>query len=398
MLIALEGFGHLNLTIEKSSSDYLTIAFHPDMNVQEHPALFFFLTSALSGLAWVGMIPLNSIPVCLLYSALFGFISSKAMLGWAFPLSMADDSLTHDIFAFPFIYLFAAKFLLTFVAVWNPNLISKAHGNATVVTFFTEAPLVLACAMPFFGMLWALSANVYVQAQAGIAWSAAVGFATLCLTTRARELFHEAAAVTRSSRFNVPKANTNIPFSACIPCSLFTIFWVSFAVLSSHGYDIDLFIPLSSLVMLCTAPGVILRGKAPLVVVGIFCAVFWIGSALYRVLIKGYGSDATLVLFEKPQDYFGIDSDVSIWTATYTPTAWINLGLVLFPLPAIVTGLLPQFGRSEDVVFVFALLSIIPVFTAHISSLRYLGVCGLLFSATKGYYLGDRQQRSDRLI
>jgi hypothetical protein len=401
MLIALEGFGHLNLTIEQTSSAYLTVAFHPDMNVQEHPALFFFLSSALSGLAWIGLIPLNSVLLCLLYSTLFGFISAKAMLGWAFPLSLADDTFTHDISAFPFLYLFASKFLLTFVAIWSPassNSKAVKAAPSTLSSLFAEAPLVLACAMPFFGLLYALSTKVYMQAMPGIVWSAVVGYTTLCLTVRARELYQDAAAVTRNGRFGTQIPGDQVPFSACLPCAALVIFWVSFAVLTSHGFDRDVYIPLASLTILCTTPGTILRGKSPLFLVGALCAAFWIGSALYAILVKGYGSDPTLVSFEKPQDILGFDSDVSVWTSVSLRWPVLNLVQILAPLPGILAGLRPQVGKSEDVLFVFALLSLIPVFAAQISSLRYLGVVGMLFAATKAYRLNDQQLRSDRLI
>ena len=195
MLTALEGFGHLNLTIEQTTTNYLTISFHPDMNIQEHPVLFFFLTTALSGLAWVGMIPLNTLVMCVLYSLLFAFISAKAMLGWAFPLSLADDSFTHNVFAFPFVYLYISKFLLTLVAVYNPKLSPKGRNSSSSgVMNVTQSALILACGLPFFGLLYAISTDVYPQAHTGIEYSAIVGFVTLCVTTRARELYHDTTA------------------------------------------------------------------------------------------------------------------------------------------------------------------------------------------------------------
>jgi hypothetical protein len=398
-LVALEGFGHLNLTIERSSSAYLTVALHPDMNVQEHPALFLFMSTVLSGLAWVGLIPLNTIPMCVLYSVLFGFMSAKAMMGWAFPLSLADDSFTHHVMAFPFLYLFIAKVLMTFVAVWNPALNTRqTKGQGTAGKMFTEAPLVLACAAPFFGLLWALSANLYTQAQSGIVWSAAVGFATLCGTTRARELYQATLTTGKATRFGSTVPNSEAHVSACLPCALLTVFWVSFAAATSHGYDRDLVVPLSSLTLLCTTHGAVLKGLSPVTVVAGFCAVFWVLSTLYAVLIKGYGVEPLLADFEKPQDYFHLDSDMSVWTNVSLKWPLLNLAQVLVPLPAIAAGLRSQFGRSEDVLFVFALLSLIPVFAAHLSSLRYLGVLGLLLAAAKGYRVGDQQQRSDRLI
>lgn len=398
LLIAMEGFGHLNLTFELTSSKYLTIALHPDMHVQEHPALFLALSTALSALTWIGLIPLNNLFMCVLYSLLFGFISSKAMLGWAFPLSLAADSFTHHIFAFPFVYLYICKFLLTLVAVWNPALNSKQGqpgGPKNASSIVTKGALVLACAIPFFGLLWAISTNVYPQAHTGIEWSAVVGFATLCCTTRLREVYNDSTLSGMSGKKYDPSGRD---MSACIPCATLTLFFMSMAVLTTHGLDRDIYIPLSSLAFLCSTPGAVMPGKAPVVVVGAICAAFWTLSALYAVLVKGYGVDARVLEFEGPQDMFHLDSDVSIWTNDSTLWPIINLLLVLAPMPGVISGIFPQVGKSEDIIFVLAVLSLVPVFAAQISSLRYLGILGMLFAAWKGYRVSDLQHRSDRLI
>ena len=413
LLVAFEGFGHLNMTIERSSSSFLTVSFHPDMGVIEHPALFFVLSTVLSGLAWISIIPLNNIITCLVYCVLFGFISSKAMIGWAFPLSLAEDSFTHQIFAFPFAYVFISKFLLTFVAVWNPQLnpqqsrglfggsgsstISPSSTSSGETATLSQAALVFACATPFFGLLWAMSANVYPQAHSGIEWSAVVGFSSLCITTRLRELYSE----TNAGKGGKPHAYSDQEFdsSVCLPCAALTIFWTTFAVLTSHGLDRDVFVPLSSLTLLCTTPGAVLKHTPPVMAMGIFCAVFWLISALYAILVKGYGTDPSMVTFQSPQDLLGIDSDVSIWTNESKLWPLLNLAQILAPLPGIFLGVSSQRrGDSEEILFVLAIVSLVPVFASQISSLRYLGIAGMLFAVWRGYKIGDLQARSDGLI
>lgn len=409
LLVALEGFGHLNMTVEQTTSNYLTVSFHPDMAVTEHPVLFFLLTSVLSMLAAVGMIPLHTLLMCVLYSALFAFISSKAMLAWAFPLSLSDNSFTHDVLAFPFVYLYVFKFLLTLVAVYNPTLNPKQgrvvvkSNNVTV----TQGALVIACALPFFGLLYSISANVYPIAHSGVEWSAIVGFVTLCVTTRLREVYNlttnsstSSIGSTYSSNMSANAYSTKViaELSVCLPCAALTIFWVCFAVFTSHALDRDVFIPLASLTLLCTTQGSVLRGVSPIVLVGVFCAAFWVLSALYAVLVQNYNAEATLLNFALSRDILGIDSDVSIWTNTSKFWPLLHLGEILLPLPGIYAGVVHSYGRSEDVLFVLALCSVVPIFGAQISSLRYLGVVGLVFAAHKGYTLNNMQQRSDLLI
>ena len=131
-----------------------------------------------------------------------------------------------------------------------------------------------------------------------------------------------------------------------------------------------------------------------------FCSIFLIGSTMYAVLLNGYGSDLALESFQKSDDWLGLDSDVFIWTNTAVTWPLLNLIQILAPVPGIISGIYLSYGCTEDVLFVFAILSLVPVFAAQISSLRYLGlpVLGMIFAAGKGYRLTDQQQRSDRLI
>ena len=410
LLVAFEGFGHLNLTFEQApaTSAFLTVSLHPDMNVQEHPALFLVLSTVLSALAWLAVIPLHSLLVCVLYSALFAFISTKAMISWAFPLSLADTSFTHELLAFPFAYVFASKFLLTLVAVWNPRVSAlQAKYSSPLTASVTQGALVLACALPFFALLWALSAadDMYARAHAGIEWTAVVGLVTLCSTTRLRELYNDASgkSILHSSigKGSTYSNNSNSSeLSVCVCSATLSIFWVSFAVLSSHNLDRDVLIPLASLTLLCTTPGAIIKNTPPLVVMGGFCSAFWVGSALYAILVKGYDADPALLgtFQQTPTDMFGFDSDVSLWTQESKLWPLLNLLQVQVPLPAIYVGIMGTKGFSEDMLFVLAVISLVPVFAAQIGSLRYLGITGMLFAVWRGYNIGDLQYRSDRLI
>ena len=135
-----------------------------------------------------------------------------------------------------------------------------------------------------------------------------------------------------------------------------------------------------------------------IILVVMFCSIFLIGSTMYAVLLNGYGSDPALESFQKSDDWLGLDSDVSIWTNTAVTWPLLNLIQILAPVPGIISGIYLSYGCTEDVLFVFAILSLVPVFAAQISSLRYLGILGMIFAAGKGYRLTDQQQRSDRLI
>jgi hypothetical protein len=424
-LVAFEGFGHINLTVEQSATAFWDISLHPAFAAGSHerPALFCLLSAALSGMAWVGLIPLGNLFMCVLYSLLFGFISGKALMAWAFPLSLAadDGSFTHSIFSYPFLYMFASKFLFTLVAVWNPQLAARSAAAkapaSTSSSGIAQAALVFACATPFFGLLWAMSANLYPQTHSGIEWSAIVGFSSLCCTTRARELYLEwklnliqnggargksRAAPSMSVFQGVvggEKKGSTGDTSVTVPCAVLAVFWTSFAVLTSKNLDHDVYIPLSMCTLLCTPPNTVIKNTSPLKLFGVLCALFWVISSLYATLLKGYGSDPTEVLFQNPHDFFGMDSNVSIWLNESSWMPLFNTMLVVLPLPAIyIGGTERRSGFTEDVMFVLAIVSIVPVFAAQINCLRYLGVTGLLFAAWRGYNISSLQHRSDLLI
>ena len=89
LVLTCHGLGKFTLSIDPTSSFYLTVALHPELAESDHSGLFLFVTVALVFIASVGIIPLRSSSVYLiLFSILFGFTSAKASLGWAFPLSM----------------------------------------------------------------------------------------------------------------------------------------------------------------------------------------------------------------------------------------------------------------------------------------------------------------------
>ena len=90
--------------------------------------------------------------------------------------------------------------------------------------------------------------------------------------------------------------------------------------------------------------------------------------------------------------------DVSIWTNNGFFTPLLNLALAAVPAPALGLGFLRRKGDSEDMMFVLAVLSAISVIGAGCSSVRLLGVTGVVFGFWRCYDLGQKQVQSNRLI
>jgi len=152
LLISLEGFGHLNMIYNDSS--LFGIAFtsttlsssSSSQNEQvlsssvEHPAIFLIISIILSCLAMIKVIPLQNFFICIAYSILFAFISTKAMINWVFPLSLGVDMVvTHDLQSFPFIYLYISKLFLSLTIVCSSQQKKQSLtpiGSSSYLYFF----------------------------------------------------------------------------------------------------------------------------------------------------------------------------------------------------------------------------------------------------------------------
>jgi hypothetical protein len=73
--------------------------------------------------------------------------------------------------------------------------------------------------------------------------------------------------------------------------------------------------------------------------------------------------------------------------------------MLIVPLPGIALGVLRRKDdSSEELLFVLAIVSLLPIVGAQVNSIRYLGIVGSLFAAWRCYDIGLTQRNSDRLI
>ena len=134
LVLTCNGLGKFTVSVDQSSSFYLTVSLHPELAESDHGGLFLFVSAGRVFIASVGIIPLRSSSVNLiLVSVLFGFTSAKASLGWAFPLSMVIVLLNLKIFlTYHFIaWLFSQRLLF--------------FGRAAANTFHTRFIASLLC-------------------------------------------------------------------------------------------------------------------------------------------------------------------------------------------------------------------------------------------------------------
>jgi hypothetical protein len=100
----------------------------------DHSTFFMFLSLLMTVIAWMRFISLDNMFVCFFYSLIFGFITTKGTINWAFPyhllISHTQAALTghqldkmhsHQIYYYPFFFLIILKVLNTFISLWNPK-------------------------------------------------------------------------------------------------------------------------------------------------------------------------------------------------------------------------------------------------------------------------------------
>lgn len=169
--------------------------------------------------------------------------------------------------------------------------------------------------------------------------------------------------------------------------------------MSSRGVYADLAVPAAAALFICTKAGVIVADKPPLAVAAICASGWWLLSACHAILIRGHSAaDGFYIFFATSSDYAFGDSDVSIWTSKSMWMPLLNLLMMVVPLPAILLSFARRSSESEDVLFILAVLSCVPVIGAGINSVRLLGCAGTLFASYACFQLSASLKKSQRLL
>merc|ERR1711871_658324 len=252
----------------------------------------------------------------------------------------------------------------------------------------------------------------------GIYWAALASNAILCIVVRLSSLVRE-VQIARSSgsgsgssggsgsgsgssgAVNATAMTALLPTttSLCAVGSILTVIWAIIATIHAPVGHVDplLSIPLASLVFLTTTKGVVIDKAPALLVSATISAIWWLILALNALLIEGVGEEPL------PSDLiptFGLFSDsvVSVWRAQAWWVPALNGFLMLMALPALYSSLVRHRNDSDDAVFVYTLISIVPFVSAQTASIRYLGLVGLIVGAWRCMEIGTARKRGNTLI
>lgn len=207
-LIACGGFG---LLVFDTDTGYI----HPmdtshSFLMRGHGEFYLILSGVLTIATMTQYVALDSWIACFVYSLLFGFVSTKALIDWAFPLTLQSthpmhtyrmgagppqhlDLLVNRDLQYPFYFLFLVKTLWTMTALYSRR---DRASTWTFTVSFTGGLLVPIVAL--ISEVWqmrtdmdhVLAREVHTSRMVGIVWSTLMGMITLAGSIRGREILY----------------------------------------------------------------------------------------------------------------------------------------------------------------------------------------------------------------
>jgi hypothetical protein len=414
-LFAFEGFGIFIIDYDPQQSSNLWSMFTSihflDTNhgllMRGHSSFFFFVAGILTIVTWTRLIQLDSLPMIVGYSILFGYVSTKAMIDWAFPLNtntLFDDNDNDNNISnpFPFLFLFVYKSLNTFVALYSRRELKRSSWfmNSFLLSILFPWMILIVC--------WQQSAHHH-DYVVGVIWSVLISSMTMVGSFRGRELW----TVLRSqdthlrewlnyARYRIRHEHLifvsfplKIEISATNIMAFSSIIWSILAlVFQTTVIDADLLVPVVALVIFACEPTTLPEKLIPLSIWMSFSSIWWIGSVIYHIFLMHSGvfqttegSSIGLLHSIMPYSVFGWDDNVSIWSQNSLLIPMGNLFLAVLPFPAIYFVIRishnlyynrPANLITDEVMMILGIMSIASVVAASVDCVRYLGLLGAI--------------------
>jgi hypothetical protein len=405
-LVASEAFGPLSVSIDPDSPTFIVIDAHPEL-AADHGGFFMLLSIFMLAAAAGGLLPVRKAASRFLFIVAFSYCAANALLEWAFPLALNKDSPHHGTFQLPWVYCLATVFFATSAAIHSGQASgtkaavrdASASSSASKEALHTGTIMfVVSGSLPFAGIVWAGAMDTVHANLSGVLWVAALANAMIAICTRAAELSREISGVKGGWSRSVLSASLSASSATvCLLSAVAGIVWTASASLVTPHVSSDLTVPLACLLLLCTRRNLLVSDVHPLALAAYAASSWWYLSTTYAIFGRGFAARAGIHDFELNVGIFGKE-DVSFWTHDGVLIPLLNLVLAAVPAPAIVLGFLRRKGDSEDMMFVMAVLSAVSVIGAGCSSVRLLGVMGVVFGFWRVYDIGQKHVQSNRLI
>lgn len=370
MILAFDGFG---------SNQSLSSIDLPN----DHSFMFMLMCSAMTAVAWSRAIPLEDAGSCFIYSLIFGFASTKAMLAWALPI-YPGAQLSHDVRAFPFLCLYVGKTANTFVVLWTSK--DRFRGLSYPLA------LALAIAWPFLAFSLSIVLGYPPALQHGIIWSSIVSTASTCCSFRLQQVL----AVMRGTRSNHAYPTPWGELSLVLVLAMLCMTWTLLAVFHQvSAIDSDVFFPLSAVLLLLEDSSFMPSKVHPARALLMICSLWWCGSAVYHIFLRGLWDDVLAGLV--PYSLFGWDEEISIWLSSSLYLSALNAFLALLPLPAIMASAAGK-RVSAEMCFILAVSCVAPVIGGSVDCVRYLGLAGMVSAGYRCYQLSSSGSKAKHSV
>ena len=400
LLLAVNALGAFNMSADPNSPVKMVLSLQPEMT-NESTGVYLILSLLLLLSAASGVFPVRKPVPRLLFLLAFSYCSARASMGWFFPLHMGTglQAHLHSLLQLPWLYSLGTVMLAA-----SSSIHASAPSNALNST---SGWLHLGCAaLPLLALLYSVITDTLHEYYEGIFWTAACSNSCVCVLTRLSEITRTlssagkgasaAAAISTAER---SAATSSATATLCATSAVLGVVWTAVAAVSSRGVYADLAVPAASLLFIFTRAGVIVADKPPLAVAAICASGWWLLSALHSILVRGHSAaDGYYLFFATSSDFSFGDSDVSVWTNHSLWVPLLNLLMMLVPLPAILLSFARRSGESEDVLFILAVLSCVPVIGAGVNSVRLLGSAGTIFASCACYQLSASLRKSQRML
>lgn len=208
MVLTLVAGGGFGILVFDSDTGYI----HPmdtshSFLMRGHGEFYLILSGVLTVATMTQYVALDSWVACLLYSLLFGFVSTKALIDWAFPLTLQRattmyqtthgrqplDLLVNRDLHYPFYFLLTVKTLWTMTALYSRRDRASSWTFAVSYTSGLLVPIV-ALIVEVWRLRRAtdhvLAREIHTSRMVGIVWSTLMGMITLAGSIRGREILY----------------------------------------------------------------------------------------------------------------------------------------------------------------------------------------------------------------
>lgn len=390
VLIATEALG-ISLDYDESSPLHFSLSFTTastsDAGI-DTSGLYLILSALLMIAAAANVFPVRKPLPRLLFALLFSFCSSEALQGWAFP--QRAGLVAGGWFTFAHLYCSATALLSTSTALHASSGASSSSGMGSW--------MFIVCVMtPLVGAIWLLFED-QLEYLPGVLWAAAGGHACICVSIKVSALIKEILGSSRQrqgNQRNRDTINSSEELTVCAMAAVGGICWAALATSVSPHSLADLYVPIFSLLLLCTKTGLLVSDRHPWSIVALFCTTWWLASAIYAVFLRR--DDAKMISSGFKIGSF-MDADVSLWSSGDTFLPWITIALALTPLPAVLLSYFRRKDEDEDLIMVCTCLSLLAVIGGQVWSVRFLGLTGVIFGIWRCRDMGMFAKKSDRTI